>query len=487
MTITGFQTRAPAPSGLPAGALGGCMRSIREQVAHLPAARREQVAGMVRMVPPRLRYGPVHRRAQRDLRKARTVPWWGRQEQERRLGELLEIAARSDYYGSTPGYESLTTPGLSPFQRLAGLPILTRQELSENSVRMLTVPEDRVEMTASSGTSGDPIIFRLDRERGAAEWAYVHDIWNRRTGYGLNDWRLFLRGAADLPGGADHFVQRATGELVLRVQALSPERIREQWQWVRQRRIRYLHGYPSALSYLARLVESELPEDDWRHEIRGILAVSEEYTPGQEETFARVFPQARTASFYGLSERTCFAGMDAQRVYHPEPLYGITELVREDGSAAQPGERGRIVTTSLMMRGQPFLRYDTGDSAECVAVDRWGRPSFREIRSRRGREGLIRADGTLFPTTSLNVHGHQFLCVRRFRFRQDEPGRAVLLLEPAAGAQPAELADFHAAMVRRTAGQVELGLEIVEHLGTPPNGKDRIVDQRVPGIATSWA
>lgn len=466
---------------------GETLRSFRERVAHLPAGQRERLAPVVRIIPPSLRYGPVFQRTLRELRKARTVPFWAIEERERRLERLLGAAAGTSYYGHEPGYEALREPGAGAYERLSLLPVLTREALSQNSLRMLTVPEDRVQMTATSGTSGDPILFHLDRERGAAEWAYVFDAWHRAAGYELDDWRLFLRGAADLPGGADHYVQRATGELVLRVQALAPERIREQWGWVRRRRIRYLHGYPSALSYMARLIEEQLPEDDWRLQIRGVLAVSEEFTPGEQETFERVFPNAGISNFYGLSERTCFASLDPDGTFRSEPLYGITELIGEDGQPVETGQRGRIVTTGLMIQGQPFLRYDTGDSAERVGTDAWGQPTFTAIRSRRGREGLIRADGSLFPTTSLNVHGHQFLCIRRFRFRQDEPGKATLRVEPTAEAAADELDDFYQAMRRRTAGQVELGFELVEALEIPPNGKDRLVDQHIEGVAATWA
>lgn len=465
---------------------GESLRSFREKVAHLPAGQRERLAPIVRAVPSSLRYGPVFQRTLREVRKARTVPSWAAAEREHRLEQLLSSAAGTDYYGSEPGYEALREGGAGVFERLSRLPVLTRDELSRNSLRMLTVPEDRVQMTATSGTSGDPILFHLDRERGAAEWAYVFDAWHRAAGYELDDWRLFLRGAADLPGGADHYLQRATGELVLRVQALAPERIREQWSWVRDRGIHYLHGYPSALSYMARLVEEQLPEDDWRHRIRGVLAVSEEFTPGEQETFERVFPNAGISNFYGLSERTCFASMDPDGTFRSEPLYGITELLGEDGRPAEVGQRGRIVTTGLMIKGQPFLRYDTGDSAERVGTDPWGQPTFREIRSRRGREALIREDGSLFATTSLNVHGHQFLCIRRFRFRQDVPGRATLRVEPTADAAAAELEDFYQAMRRRTEGQVQLDFELVDGLEIPPNGKDRLVDQHIEGVTVTW-
>ncbi|ROZ62217.1 phenylacetate--CoA ligase family protein [Kocuria soli] len=467
------------------------MISAREWIAHLPAEQRERFAALVRAVPASMRYGPVFRRTMREIRKCEAVPSWGRDERAARLRALFTTAVGTTYYGTTAAYAPLrefaADPDRDPFAVLYRLPVLTREELSANTKDMIAVDPSQVELVASSGTSGDPILFHLEKERGAGEWAYVQNAWHRSTGYELDDWRLFLRGVVEFDESKDHLVQAATGEVVLRIQALGPERIAEHWKLVTDRKIRYLHGYPASLEYMARLLETHLPEDQWRHQIKGVLAVSEEYTPSQAATFRRVFPQANVCNFYGLSERTAFATMDRDWVFHPEPLYGITEILKEDGTPAQVGERGRIVTTGLRLMGHPFLRYDTGDSAEVVGHNKWGEPTFRDIKARRGREGLIRADGSLFPTTSLNVHGHQFLCVNRFRFRQDEPGKVVLMLEPSATATQEELEDFYAAMIRRTKGQVELGLEIVDQLEVPPNGKNRLVDQNIQGVVSTWA
>lgn len=468
------------------------MISVRERVAHLPAEQRERFAALVRAVPPRIRYGPTFRKVRRNILKAELVPFWGRQERDARLRDLFSAAASTDYYGSTSGYEPLASflenaSDVDPFEVLKELPVLTRDALSENTGRMIAAEASRVELVASSGTSGDPILFHLDTSRGAGEWAYVFSTWHKDTGYQLDDWRLFLRGAVDFDESKDYLVQATTGEVVLRIQALAPNRIAEHWQVVRDRRIRFIHGYPASISYLARLLETHLPDDDWRFQVRGIMVVSEEYTPSQAAVFRRVFPNAKVSNFYGLSERTVFAVMDRDWVFHPQPLYGITEILKQDGTPAQIGERGRIVTTGLRLFGHPFLRYDTGDSAEVVGFNAWGDPTFRDIKARRGREGLIRSDGSLFPTTALNVHGHQFLCVNRFRFRQDEPGKVVLIVEPSATATRADLEDFHATMVSRTKDQVDLGFEVVDRLEVPPNGKHRLVDQNIEGAVSTWA
>lgn len=460
--------------------------SLRETIAHLPPEQRERIAGLARYVPAGIRFGPVFRQTQRNIRKAWTVPSWGREERDRRLQSLLDAAAGTDHYGSAAGYEALHETTVPPMERLNRLPILTREAVTEHSSRMLTVPESQLERVATSGTSGEPIVFWLDRSRGASEWAYVLSAWERRTGYRADNWRLRLRGA-ELPGGADWFVQGSTGEVVLRVQALRPELIREHWQLASQRGIQYLHGLPSAIAYLGRLVETELPDDDWRHRIRGVFAVSEELTEAQLEILQRVFPQARVANFYGLSERTAFAVMDDAGDFHPEPLYGVVELVDEQGRAVEVGARGRIITTGLRLTGQPFLRYDTGDSALRTGTDPWGQPIFREIRSRRGREGLICSDGSFLPVSSLGIHGAVALSARRFRFRQSERGRAVLLVEPSSGIADAQVKELHRVVEAAVGDRIELELKVVERLETPANGKERLVDQQIPGAATTWS
>lgn len=460
--------------------------SLRETIAHLPPEQRERIAGMARYVPTGLRFGPVFRQTQRDIRKAWTVPSWGRAERDRRLEALLDAAAGTPYYGSAAGYEALQDRSLPPMERLSRLPVLTREALAEHSDRMLTVPESAMDRISTSGTSGRPITFWLDRSRGAGEWAYVLSAWHRATGYQPGDWRLRLRGN-ELPGGAEWFVQGSTEEVVLRVQAMGPERIHEHWQLASQRGIRFLHGFPSALSYLARLLESECPDDQWRHEIRGVLSVSEELTSAQRETITRVFPSARIANFYGLSERTCFALMDEQRIFHPEPLYGVVDLVDEAGQSVEVGARGRIISTGLRLPGQPFLRYDTGDSVERVGTDPWGQPTFREIRSRRGREGLIDARGQLITLSAFNFHGPEADAIRRFRLRQSVQGKAVLVVEPVTGASPEEVRSYHRATAAAVGDRIELELEVVEHLQVPDGGKDRVIDQEIPGAVSTWA
>ncbi|MDN5631314.1 MULTISPECIES: AMP-binding protein [unclassified Kocuria] len=464
------------------------MTSIREYVAHMPVHQRELLAAPARLLPPARRYGPVYESTRREILKARTTPWWARRTVNERLLQAMDTAHRAPYYMRDPRYRALADAlrsRLMPRDALRQLPIMTRQDLSANYRDMLAVEESRVELSASSGTSGEPIFFLLDRDRGAREWAFVVDAWSS-TGYRLGDWRVFFRGL-DLPGGRPYFVMGSTGEIVIRIQTVTADSIHLYWRLIRSRGIRFLHGYPSILAYLARLLDDAEFDTSWREEIRGILPVSEQFTPAQEQILRRAFPNAEISVFYGLSEKTVLAHMDEDHVYHPYPTYGHVELVDPHGAPVDVGERGRIVTTTLDGRGMPLLRYDTGDSGLLVGHDDAGTSLFRDILARRGREGLVRADGELFSTTCFNVHGKEFECVYRFKLRQEVPGRATLVVQPAAGAGQEDLARFYHLMMNRAENQVKLDLEVVNELPTSASGKFTLLDQRIPNAPTTWA
>lgn len=464
------------------------MVSIREFVGHLPAEQRELLAAPARLLPPRILYGRPYEATRREIRKARTMPWWSGREVAERLGDTLATAYRAPYYGQRSPYRVLerVARGHVPAEEaLRMLPILTRQDITEHGRDMLVVDESRVQISGSSGTSGEPVRFYLDRNRGAREWAYVMDAWSA-SGYELGQWRAVFRGQT-LARGRSYRVMPSVRELMIRVQAVRPDAMESLWAQISARRIRYLHGYASSLVDVAMLLKDARFDTSWRHEIRGVFPVSEQFTEAQEKILGDVFPNAGIVVFYGLSEKTAFARQDGDRLYHSYPLYGHVELVDPRGVPVGPGERGRLVTTSLDGRGMPLVRYDTGDSAEFVRADPDGSVVFKDILSRRGREGLVRTDGSLFSVTSYGFDGAEFPLIRKFAFRQDVPGRATLRVQPARAARTADIDDFLREMRIRGQGQIELDLEVMDSLEPSANGKAVMVDQRIPGAPTTWA
>lgn len=227
------------------------MVSIREYVGHLPVEQRELLAAPARLLPAKVLYGPVYESTHRDIQKARTVPWWSRQEVARRLGDTLTTARRAPYYSGGRAYrvlERVARGELGAHEGLQSLPILTRRDVTDHNRDMLVVDESHVDISASSGTSGEPVQFFLDRNRGAREWAYVVDVWSD-SGYELGQWRAFFRGQT-LSRNRSFILMPSIRELLIRLQAVQPESIHMFWNLIEKRKIHFLHGYASLLLYL---------------------------------------------------------------------------------------------------------------------------------------------------------------------------------------------------------------------------------------------
>ena len=68
----------------------------------------------------------------------------------------------------------------------------------------------------------------------------------------------------------------------------------------------------------------------------------------------------------------------------------FVEIIDDAGKPVPPGESGRVVLTSTVCRGTPFLRYDIGDLGCSVAADQ-DEAGIRALTELQGRSaGLLR-------------------------------------------------------------------------------------------------
>jgi phenylacetate-CoA ligase len=247
--------------------------------------------------------------------------------------------------------------------------------------------------------------------------------------------------------------------------------------------IRFLHGYPSAIgmfaSYLMRSGKGPMPQ------VKAVFLMGERLYPNYRLAIEKAFPNAAITPFFGLSEKCAFAVEvnNSPDVYDFEPLYGFTELLDSDNRpVTEPGQRGRIVTTGLLFKGMPFIRYDTRDEATLIekpaAANGW-RLRVERIVPRRGHEFLVSKDNRLIPILALVVFGDEMNGIAEFQFVQDTPGRAVLKIVRRPGTPDADAQRFIDLLARKTAGEIEIAPEYVAGLPPSPRAKRRFIDQRL--------
>jgi phenylacetate-CoA ligase len=458
----------------------------RGTYSRLPPRTRSKLASLLRFVPEDLKWGRSYRAWRSKLTVAReNLSLIEQHRQDARLA-LLEAAQQSPYYRGL--FADLFGAGCAPERLLdetnwTRIPVLTGAAVRMHARDMCTRPTEALDTSSSGGSSGKPVKFYLDRNRSPIEYAFVHDAWSR-AGFRAGDPRCVFRGL-QLNNAAPSHVEYdpALAELRCSVFHLTDATMRGYYDEIVRRGIRFIHGYPSAIAiFAAFLMRAGLAP---LAQIAGVFLTSERFDSTQHDIVRQAFARATLVPFYGLSEKVAFASAQAGNpdVFEFEPLYGYTELLGDDGVAVvTPGAIGRIVSTGLLFPGMPFIRYDTGDTAELVALpdstNRY-RLTARGIRPKHATEYLVGRSGSLIAIKGIisNLQGTAY-GIQEYQFFQDKRGEAVVHLVPLSPGA-ADFSRYRDLLNRKLAGELLVTVEVVDRIPMTPRGKRKFIDQRL--------
>jgi phenylacetate-CoA ligase len=315
------------------------------------------------------------------------------------------------------------------------------------------------------------------------EWAFVHHLWER-NGYRPGMRIAVLRGVkiANVDRQPWEF-DGALSELRLSPFHLVPEIMGKYCQLLEQYKIRFIWGYPSAISIFANYALSK----GWQcpSTLTGVIPISETLFPHQREIIYKAFRGIRILASYGLSEKVAIAGeLPAEEdVYEFEPLYGITELVDDDGMpVTELGKSGRIIGTGFISTAMPLLRYDTGDLGELVrpaSKRNCYRLQLKGIKSRWGQEFIVAENGALISIAAVNIHSNAYSNIQSFQFSQDAVGRVTVLVVPVIGCTKEDIQPFVDEIQAKVGRNVRFNLKVVTAIAGNDRGKRRFIDQKL--------
>jgi len=438
------------------------------------------------LAPVRFKYGPTYRQLTKMILRSENDEEFV---EKYRLQKLQMIVTscwqRNAYYKRLfrATYGSDFEPTSFGFDDYKSLPILKKEDFRSNPEQLMVKSLSELDLATTSGTSGIPLTFYLDKNRSVKEWAFVHCLWARngyRPGMPIAVLRgIHIRHADRQPWEYD----KALAELRLSAFHLVPEVIEQYLELLKRYKIRYIWGYPSAIVQIANFALA----NSWKPpaSLKGVIPISETLYSHQRSAIAKAFQSDNILSSYGLSEKVAIAGeLPGQPdVYEFEPLYGITELVDDEGASIDEiGRVGRIVGTGFISTGMPLLRYDTGDVGELVRKATRAnkhRLRLKGIRSRWGQEFIVADNGALISIAAINIHSPAYSKIQQFQFYQDTPGEAKVLVVPVSGSGREDLVPFVSEIQRKVGSHVEFSLEITKTIPRSERGKQRFIDQKL--------
>jgi phenylacetate-CoA ligase len=297
----------------------------------------------------------------RDLQRLeRAGPDAVREAQARRLARLLTFAPTVEQYRDAPWTGPV--PPDEARERLRALPLLEKRVLQEAPERLHGDLESSTTVKSTGGSTGEPVRLRKTSEglamERAATWLglgwsgiRVGDRSVRFWGTPLTRSRRLRFRLADL----------AMNRIRISAFDLQASDLEGYYRRIARFQPRWFYGYATLIDLLAEWIEGN-GRDGTRLGLRSIVPTSEPLAPEQRERIRRVYG-APVQNEYGCGEVGAMAYECEAGQLHVMTESVLVEVLREDGSAAAPGETGEVVVTDLNNYAMPLIRYRLGDRA----------------------------------------------------------------------------------------------------------------------------
>lgn len=426
--------------------------------------------------------GPAYLGTKRLIRETEYLP----QErlktlQESYLKETLNYALKE-----IPYYQEMvknnTAKKNEPFALLKEFPIIDKNEVRRNTKKFLDGRRWRYHKATTGGSTGEPLLFYLDKFRTRQiEKAFMFDLWSR-VGYKFGDPIFNLRGRTP-PKGQFVSHDRFFNIYYASSLNLSKKNIHEYVNFINQTKPLFLHGYPSTMYQLAMLMESSKLKLNYSP--KAILCGSEKLFDFQRAKLESLF-QSKVFSWYGHSEYLLLGGeCEYTNLYHFYPQYGYMELMPTGKRDEKGREIFEMVGTGFNNRVMPLIRYKTGDyvipfnSGTCMC----GR-NYVLIEDVIGRESefLVDKNGEILSANSFLYHiEHQkiFPHIESIQVYQERPGEIEIVIVKKENPDERMFGELKKELNSLLSGRININFVLSDIVDKTPLGKMIYVKQEL--------
>lgn len=432
----------------------------------------------------RKKFGPKFRESLADLQRTQ---WYSDAElrvlQDEKLRRMVWHAAQFvPYYRESFAKAGIEPSDITNRADLARLPIVeksTVQARFQDFRSTLYLDKDAVEIIHSSGTTGKAIDVAVQPDYLKLEKAF---LWLQRSWCDVHpgDKTAYFTGHPVVPTKAKRppfwIFDSAENRTFFSLQHMSKENLVAYARELSRFSPRLLVGYPTAIYLMA----THLLENDIKS-VRpgGIFTASETLLPHQRSAMEEAFG-CRVMDLYGQAE---YCGMIMQCEhgnYHVQEEYGVIDVLRKDGTAAQIGEIGEIICTGLNNMAMPFIRYRTGDTTVLkggsCACKRGG--ALIDRITGRMEDIVVTPDGRFLSRLDFVFKEMPF--VHEAQMIQETRTTIRIRIVPRPGFSDRDKQRIAANLRERTGDGFQISFEMVDHIPRLPNGKFRYVISKVP-------
>lgn len=433
---------------------------------------------------PLLRRAPGHRIMPLVAQWEAQARWPPERIREQALANLRALIAHAienvPLYREKYRAAGVEAGDIRTWEDFARLPRLTREDLRDRSADLVArnVPPSRRSLHGTSGSSGTPVKFWIDREREVQHLANVH-LNQRWIGVEVGERRMLFWGDVGGPRGPKSWRKRFQSRLLNRVffpaAELKPEVLALFHRELSRFRPRLLTTFPSRIAVYVQWCRDEgkaIPH------VPLVICTGETLHANQRSLIEEAFG-AQVFNRYGSIEladvaHECLAHQGMHINAHRVWVETVPAEDLEDG-------QGLVLLTEQFNRATPFIRYECGDIGRLWPADTTHAcpcglrlPRLQEIVGRV--IDIVRSPtGRVFTRIAFTSVARKIPGIVNFQVVHRRPRTLIYRYQPA-GTFPADgERQIRDLLNANTDNEFDVSVERVEHLALTRAGKLRAV------------
>ena len=289
----------------------------------------------------------------------------GEYDQRRELCSLLRQASNLPAYQGEIG--EVTEDNV--YEVIATLPIIdkvfVKSHIAELTNHACTEPQF---LMRTSGTTGGGLVFpytvRMENKHWAVWWRY-----RRRLGIDLDTWCGWFGGKRMIDPNNKKppywRINKPGRQVMYSSTHLTTDTVKAFHQDIKDRKLPWLHGYPSHIAKFAALALDKGLEP--LTDVRWVTTGAENLIGNQILLMKKLFPNALIRQHYGLMEGVANISQDKEGKWYVDDDFAFVEFIPLDDAGCKKDNeivRCKIIGTGFSNPAFPLIRYDTGDIAE---------------------------------------------------------------------------------------------------------------------------
>ncbi len=396
------------------------------------------------------------------------------------LQELLQHSEREcPYWKSVFQTLKLQPRDIQSYEDFLCLPITTKSTIRENYDDLIADSyRGRTLQKATGGSTGEPLRF---------EYTYTSNEWRQavtRRGYG---WagayggvkQGYIWGIALQKESLFRQLKQALHHRVLRQKYFNsfdfgPQEMARCQQALEKYSPDVIVGYTNPLYNFARYINTQVPASRIRP--LSVITGAEKLHDFQRKEIEKAF-HTKVFNTYGSREFMLIAmECEQHNGLHVSAENLFVEILRDDGSPAEPGEFGRVVVTDLHNYGMPFIRYEIGDLA--IQSDRScscgrGLPMLDDIVG-RSLDMIKTADGKMIPGEFFPHLLKDYSWIHRFQVIQEAPEQLTIKIVSGNELNAGEFKQLKKKIFEVMGEGTQISYDFVDDIPLTKSGKHRV-------------